>query len=365
MDQREVYQWGERVGERLGLGHWQSQMLAGLSFGIIEGRSCTLSTVAEHLGCLGKADSVERRIQRWLNNERIQSEAVQMAWVRWVMRSLGLGPERITLWVDETHLGEHLSIMMVGLAYRQRCIGLTWCCYKPDAWPEGQVGLIERLLKRVQSALPEGLDVLVEADRGLGTSPDLVKAVLALGWHYLFRVQGTTHFQSDTLADCELQQLIRRGAADLRATGHVFKKAHWLPTHICLIWDAPQDEPWCLMSDLPELTGREYGQRNWQEQGFRDLKSGGWRWNASQVWTPDHAERLLLALVLAYALILSIGLRTMADPQLQRNVSRGKRQRWSLFRLGLRVLSDLRRRTEPLHCFLDLSQPVLDFLPSG
>ncbi|SRR5258708_6926402 len=75
MHQREVYQWGERVGERLGLGHWQGQMLAGLSLGIIEGRSCTLSTVAEHLGCLGQADSVERGIQGWLNNERIGSEA--------------------------------------------------------------------------------------------------------------------------------------------------------------------------------------------------------------------------------------------------------------------------------------------------
>jgi hypothetical protein len=340
-------------------------MLAGLSLGIVAGRNCTLSTVAEHLGCLGKADSVERRIQRWLNNEHIQSEAVQSAWVKWVMHSLGIGPERIVLLVDETKLGDHLNIMMVGLAYRQRCIGLVWRCYQPDAWPEGQVQLIERLLKRVQAALPAGVEVVLEADRGIGTSPDLVKAVLKLGWHYLFRVQGITHFQNEEIADCEVRSLIGRGAADFTATGYVFKDAGWLPVQLCLIWQAAYDEPWCLVSDLTDLTGREYGKRNWQEQSFRDLKSGGWRWNASQVWQPDHAERLLLALVLAYALILSIGLRTLAEPQLQRNVSRGKRQRWSLFRLGLRLLSDLRRRAEPVRFFLDLAQPVWEFFPPG
>jgi len=365
MDQDEVYQWSETIRNYLGLGHWQGLMLAGLSLGVIGSRSCTLSTVAEGLGCLGKADSVERRIQRWLSNERVVSQVVQERWVRWVVHSLGLSTGRLTLLVDESKLGEHLNLMMVGIAYRQRCVGLVWRCYQPQAWPLGQVALIEDLLKRVQRALPEAVEVVVEADRGIGTSPDLVEAVLKMGWHYLFRVQGTTHFQNAQTPDGEVRSLITRGAPDLNLTGEVFKDAGWLKTHLCLIWQAAYDEPWCLIYDLPDLTGHEYAHRNWQEQSFRDLKSGGWRWNASQVWQPDHAERLLLALVLAYALTLSLGLRTLEDGQLQRNVSRGARQRWSLFRLGLRVLADLRRRAQPLQCFLDLRPPILQFVPYG
>src|SRR5258708_32212833 len=168
MDQSEVYQWRDSIGERLGLGHWQAQMLAGLSLGIVAGRSCTLSTVAEHLGCLGKADSVERRIQRWLNKPHIQRERVQMAWVRWVTQSVGLGQERLIVLVDETKVGEHLNSMMVGLAYRQRCIGFTLRCYQPGAWPEGHIALIERLTKRRAADLPSGGDVLDAAQRGPG-----------------------------------------------------------------------------------------------------------------------------------------------------------------------------------------------------
>lgn len=363
MDQSEVYQWGQQIRERLGLGHWQAHMLSGLSLGIVAGRNCTLSTIAEQLGCLGKADSVERRIQRWLNNSRIETAQLQVAWTRWVLEKVDQA--WLTLLVDETKLGEHLSVMMVGLAYRQRCLGLAWSAYRPDSPRQDEAQRIERLLSRVKSALPAGVEVLVQADRGLGTSPELVKVVLKLGWHYLFRVQAQTHFQSPSLGECELAALIQRGGEPVSAAGWVFKKAGWLPSHIHLLWDAPFDEAWCLISDLPDLDARAYGQRNWQEQGFRDLKSGGWRWNASQVWRPDHAERLLLALVLAYALILSLGLRTVSDPHLKRNVSRGKRQRWSLFRLGLRVLADLRRRAEPVYFFLDLALPLLDYLPSG
>jgi len=251
-----------------------------------------------------------------------------------------------------------MNAMVVGLAYQRRCVVLAWRCYAPDDWPEGQVSLITHLLERVKPALPTDADVLVEVDRGLGTSPDLVRAVQKLGWHYLFRVQGTTHFQSEQQVDIEMRALTQRGGATYRATGQVFKSDGWLDSHVRIIWDAPYDDPWCLISDLPELSGREYARRNWQEQSFRDLKSGGWHWNDSQVWQPDHAERLLLVLALAYALTLSLGLRLLHQTELRSQVSRGKRPHYSWFRLGLRLLSALKRLTEPIYFWLDFRPPV-------
>ena len=100
------------------------------------------------------------------------------------------------------------------------------------------------------------------------------------------------------------------------------------------------DEPWCLISDRADLTGREYACRNWQEQSFRDLKSGGWQWNHSHVWRPEHADRLLLVLWLAYALTLSFGWLAYHDQALRTQATRGSRIRYSLFRLGLPVLRD-------------------------
>src|SRR5215217_1575240 len=285
MNHEQVYQWMDQIQQHLGLGKWQSLGLAAFSLGVMETRCCTLSIVAEGLGLMGKADSVERRLQRWLDNERLARTEYQGAWAKWALSKVELS-QRVVVLVDETKLSNHLSAMVVGLAYERRCIVLAWRCYAPDEWPDGQVSLIRSLLQQVKHALPEDTQVLVQADRGLGTSPALVRAVRELGWHYLFRVQGITHFQAEQQADIEVRHLTTRGGPTYCGIGQIFKGDGWLDSALCVIWDAAYDEPWCLISDVP-LNGRAYAQRNWQEQSFRDLKSGGWHWNNSQVWQPD------------------------------------------------------------------------------
>jgi hypothetical protein len=358
MNEAQLYQWMGQIQTNLGFGKWQSLTLAGFSLGVMETRRCTLSIVSEGLGLLGKADSVERRLQRWLANKQLQREVVQARWREWLWQKVELN-QMLTILVDETKLSNHMSIMVVGLAYEQRCLPLAWRCYRPQAWPEGQVELITGLLQAVKVTLPAEVEVLVEADRGIGTSPALVRAVTdILHWHYLFRVQGLTHFQSDQQPDTELRALTTRGGKVYRGSGQVFKSDGWLAAHVRVIWDAAYDEPWCLVSDLPSLSGHEYARRNWQEQAFRDLKGGGWHWNHSQVWQSDHADRLLLVLTLAYALTLSLGLRLQAQPELRSQVLRGQRQRYSWFRLGLRLLSALKRLSEPIYFWLDFRPPV-------
>ncbi len=353
MNQEQLYQWMETLQGRLQLGKWQALTLAGFSLGVMLSEKCQLSRVAETLSEWGKADTVERRLQRWLDNDRIEIAACQERWIRWVVQT-GVTPgQRGYLLVDETHLSDNLSTMMVGLAYQRRCIGLAWRSYSPDAWPGGQVELIGELLKRVQAVLDPSQEVIVEADRGIGTSPALVEVVVALGWSYLFRVQGSTHFRAPDQTEGELQPLTTRGG-EFRSQGEVFKKAGWVPCQVRVIWDAAYDEPWCLISDRADLTGGEYGCRNWQEQSFRDLKGGGWQWNHSHVWQPDHADRLLLVLWLAYALTLSFGWWAYRDPVLRAQVTRGSQIRFSLFRLGLRVWAALRRLADPTRFLIDL-----------
>lgn len=363
MNPEQLYQWTEMLQLRLRLGKWQALTLAGFSLGVMLSEKCHLTRVAETLSLWGKADTVERRLQRWLDNQRIEVEVCQARWMRWVLET-GVTPgQRVYLLVDETHLSDNLSTMVVGLAYQRRCIGLVWWSYRPKAWPCGQVELIQDLLQRVKAVLDPSCEVIVEADRGIGTSPDLVEAVLALGWSYLFRVQGHTHFRIPGQGEWELQQLTTRGGAEFRGAGEVFKKAGWVACQGRVIWDAAYQEPWCLISDRADLTGREYGCRNWQEQSFRDLKGGGWQWDHSHVWQPDHADRLLLVLWLAYALTLSFGWFAYADPILRAEATRGSRIRFSLFRLGLRVWAALRRLADPTR-FLIYLVPVSPARPA-
>ncbi len=81
--------------------------------------------------------------------------------------------------------------------------------------------------------------------------------------------------------------------------------------------------------------------RYWQESSFRDLKSDGWQWQASRIWTPAHANRLLLVLALAYAWVLTLGTLVCTDAELTRRVTKGRKPTYSIFRLGLRLWEQL------------------------
>jgi hypothetical protein len=267
---------------------------------------CHIGAVAECLALVGSRESVKRRLKRWLDNGRIEVTACCQAWVRWVTQQVN----QVVLLVDETKLGQHLSVMMVGLAYHGRCIPLAWRCYHSHAYPaEGQVALISGLLKVVAAGLPADCQPVLQADRALGTSPTLIREVKRLRWRLLFRVQGTTRLvtRSGRAWTLGLQP------SGWSATGLAFSKRGHVRVFAFVYRAFGQAEPWCLLTNDPRLSVLAYALRAWQEQGFRDLKSGGWQWQRSQVWHPDHAERLLLVLALAYARILSVAVQTTPD----------------------------------------------------
>lgn len=358
MDCQEVYHWMDMLQAHLGLGKWQAQTLAKFAIGVIETRRCTLNIVAEKIAGTGRADSMERTLQRFLANGRLARHSLQSAWARWVLSRVN-SEGGLTLLVDETKLGDHLNVMVVGLAHGKRCIPLAWRCYAPKAWPAGQVEVIQDLLEIVKVGAPPQVNIIVQADQGIGTSPRLVQIVQALGWHYLFRVQGVVLFKSKRQTETQLRKLIQRGELPLTDVGEAFKKAGWLPTHICLHWEKDYDQAWYLITDMPDISGREYAQRNWQEQSFRDFKSGGWLWNLSRVWKPDHAERLVLVLALAYAVTLSFGSAFEPEGEFKHTQSK----RWSLFTKGWHYFKTRIRLYNQRPFCLNLSPPpTLDLL---
>ena len=349
MTLEKLYQWKEELAKRFwGLSKPQVFNLAVFSFGVILARDCRLAIVSEHLGLLGKPDTVERRLQRLLDNHLIKMDECFRWWATWILMLLENEIDRVVLLVDETKLSNHLGIMMVGITYRQRCIPLIWRCYSPKAYPpEGQVKMIEGLLEKLTPIL--SFPPLLQADRGIGTSPELIRVVENLGWKYLFRVQSSSHLKRSNRPAGPLIRLAERGK-QWSGKGRIFKKDGFqIEAFVHVTWVKSYEDPWCLVTNDPNLTGDEYALRVWQEEGFRDLKSGGWKWDDSHVWQPDHAERLLLILALAYVWILSQGtLILQADEATRRLVTRGKRCLYSVFRLGLRYFSYM----------LSLAQPV-------
>lgn len=300
------------------------------TLGVLAAGSCHLSDVARALSPVGRLDSQYRRLQRFLANPGVERSAVQTAWAAWVLKQFG--PSQPRLLVDETKLSTHLSIMVVGLWVEGGCIPLAWRCYQAKDYPqEGQVKLICGLVESVLQADPtRSYDLL--ADRGIGTSPDLIKALHDLNVRVLFRVQGSVIFQDAHGCQTALKAMVKEGE-HWDGFGEVFKKYGWLTLHAQVLWGQGYRDPWCLVS-TEAVMARDYQQRFQHECSFRDLKSDGFDWNTSHIWLPEHAERLLLVLAMAYALVMSLG-RRVARPQ------RGRATRYSLFRLGLEQIKAL------------------------
>lgn len=360
MNREGLYQWSVEIARWFPvLKQWQVLGLALWSVGIVLSERCTMSKVAEHLLWMGKADSVERRLQRFVANGRIVMDEVMGLWIEWVLTVIQ--SVEVVILVDESKLGVHLGIMLVGVAYRGCCIPLAWCCYRLDAYPaEGQVVLIRRLLSRVKAHAPVGCRLLVEADRGIGTSPKLVAALNELELDYLLRVQGSTRFKTEQGKAYPLKHLVKPGES-WHGSGWVFKKHGWLRAPVYVHWQLGYSDLWCLISNRDDLDAHDYAIRYWQEAGFRDLKSDGWNWQRSQVWLPDHADRLVLALALAYAWTLTHGtLIADAAEEVRRVITRGKQRIYSCFREGLRYLAHLRQHALPMCLHLEfVPQPLL------
>jgi hypothetical protein len=342
------------------LGKWQAKGLALACWGLILQEQCQISRMAEALPEWGAFNTVRQRLKRWLNNPRMHVTNACYEWIAWVWSSCHF--QRPVLLVDETKLGERLAVMMVSLAFEGRAIPLLWRCYYANSaldYPQqGQVLLIYGLLAQVLSALPRQVRPLIQMDRGLAHSSAMLWALKALKVDFLVRVKATARFTSRRGHSQLLSQMVKPGETTW-AQGTLFTREHQITGRVYLIWERSQTEAWCLFSNAAGLGGHRYALRWWQEESFKDLKSGGWQWHTSHIRCPRRMERLLLVMAVSYGWMLSLGaLLGEAPAQVQRQVAtRDGLQTTSLFRLGLRWFKRL------LHCTPAALQVTLWFAP--
>lgn len=310
MNPTPFYQWKNEVQKHFGeLKKWQSLGLAIISYGIIKSRKSQASLIAEEIPEFGKAATVERRIQRWIANPRIPVDRVAVQWAAWVLE--GYVGKEVYLLVDETKISDRIACMMISLAIRKRAIPLIWRCYRANSsedYPaEGQVQMIRALLEKLKAVLPTDKAIILEADRGIGNSSNLMREVKDADIEFLFRVNRAAIFTSKEGVSHSLQDIAQRGQI-WQETGTLFTKHRAMKDcTVHILWDEDCDEPWCLATSLEGMTGSEYKLRVWQEESFRDLKSAGWQWQSSLLRNPEIAERVLLPMALAYAWCLSLG----------------------------------------------------------
>jgi hypothetical protein len=301
-----------------------------------------------------RAASRQRRWERLLSNRRLRPHGAMG------MLARGLGPRlaaggrrrRVVLVLDETPGGAkgRLRCMKLGVAYRRRVVPIAFECYEPHRPPVPMPRLLWRLLTRAARSLPPGLDVTLLADRGLSW-PSVLDCCVALGWHYVLRLQRDTRVRvGGRVVKGAWELAAWRGARPWCLTGvEVFKDAGWRKANVVATWEWGCREPWLLVTDLPATLTRcrNYCRRAWCEQTHRDEKSHGFNWQLSRVRDPAHAARLVLVMALATLLCLSLGTHVIKRG-LRRLLEPAHRRLLSVFQLGIRWLRD--RLVNGGHC---------------
>lgn len=306
-----------------------------------------------------KAQSVERRWQRFLVNGRIRVTALYVPLVlaalsNWKAHRLYLALDTTVLW--DRYCMIHLSVVCCG-----RAIPLLWRVLEHGS---ATVAFREYqgILRKARWLLRHHADVMLLADRGFANH-ELMQWLQSARWHYCLRLP------CDVLLHGLRRYPIAVGALYppvgearfYRNVGLWQDGVHHCNAVLATVKGAK--ESWAVISDEPPSlqTLWQYALRFQVEELFLDSKSGAFELEESRVRSTAALERLYLvaALAILYATTQGMavqiaGLRQQVDPHWRRGLS--------YLKIGLRWLQGVihkgRQLLTPLPLLPKDPQPV-------
>lgn len=353
--------WHQQVKEFFsGLHGHQSKTLSMFVLGAIKAESIVLPRVAEALLAESdaKAPSIERRLERFLSNEKIETEKTWNDLLSRVMPYFCHGP--LQLVIDLTPYEEHAQVIYLGLLQRSRVLPLVWKVMPgQEKWDQGLWECIEDVFKRLAIHLGK-TECTVIGDSAFGCFA-MVKLCEKYGWHYLFRICGEhtcQHWSAKgrLLPTCPVAELVNEPGK--RFYGHIrlWQEDH-IETNLSGCWEDGEEKALLVISDLPAGPRRlkDYKRRWSVEATFQDMKSRGWDWETSHVRRLDRVDRMLLVLFLLFWWLAHLAASCIHNGRRDRYDRHDRRDK-SIFRLGRLYLLDIERRAtrkcELVHCLL-------------
>jgi hypothetical protein len=302
------------------------------------------------------AEHVERGLRRTLNDPLLQAHTCYCPVLQQVLGwdELLRGSRQLVLRVDDSTKADQIHLFRVSLTYWGGALALAWASWDQNvAQPTGHSWQqVDRVFDQVAALLPAGLSVVVVADRAFAV-PNFIARWSKRGWHWVVRVTTTGSHRFRDVRGHELslravvRQQLKQPGQRWKARGWVFKDAGWRPASVVGLWSVGAKESLVVLSDLRAqwVVLGHYERRFWCEPGFRNDKSKGWQWEASQVQGVAHQAVLLLGMAWASLVAVCAGLaaaeeRLAQEAERRARGSRGQVRpaRESVFTLGVRAV---------------------------
>lgn len=341
--------WQQHVKEFFsGLHGHQSKTLAWFVLGAIKANSIVIQRVAEALLAESEVSvtSIERRLQRFLSNPRIDTQQTWDDFLRQILPYFQHEPMRLV--IDLTPYEEHAQVIYIGLLPSSRVLPLVWKVMPGQTkWDQGLWDCIEELLTRLRAHMTTA-DCTLIGDSAFGCFP-MVKMCERFGWHYLFRICADHTCEpwsprGRLLPSMRVAELVSQPGKRFYGRVRLWQEKS-IETNISAFWDPEEEEALLVISDLPACRKRltDYRLRMRVEATFQDLKSRGWDWEASHVRRLDRVDRMLLVLFLLVWWLAHLAASCLHNGRRARYDRHDRREK-SLLRIGRLYLFDIERR---------------------
>lgn len=279
-----------------------------------------------------------KQIDRLLSNENVTIWAFARSWVRFLV---GSRPE-ILVALDWTEFDSdgHSTIALYLVTNHGRATPLLWQSVDKDDLADQRNAHEDRILETLKQCIPDGVRVMVLADRGFGDQKRY-EHLKGLGFDYIirFRENITVSDQWGTSKPA-VEWLPKSGRATKIENPAVTQDFYLLPS-VVVVHDRKMKDCWCLATSRADLGAAEivkfYGRRFTIEETFRDTKDihFGMGLRATHIKSAARRDRLLLLAALAHVLLTLLGAageRCGLDRTLKTNTS--KKRQMSLYNQG-------------------------------
>lgn len=273
-----------------------------------------------------------KRLWRFIDNERVDALAVQLAFVPHTVARLG-HPRLLGLAIDWTFFdtllpsGQRMryQVLRVAVPRKGRALPLLQLAYdRHDLSPNKSQNQIEQeALLAVVKALPMGVRPVILADRGFHRA-SFIGWLEDHGLHYVVRIKkGTCITEKDGRSWKLGQEGLKMGEVRFCegvSYGLYHGRPRELSINVALCWRISKsrakdprrerpEEPWYLATSFKsaKMAASWYWQRGWIEQSFKDSKS---RFGLARVRVgcPKRLSRVLMALSVALSWLSLMGL---------------------------------------------------------
>jgi hypothetical protein len=320
----------------------QARGLAHISYAMLMTSHCGTTHIshwlAKYEGCSPK--TVRQRVREWYyeaeakrgkKRKEIRVEEHVADLLAWVLEDWE-GEKRLVMVLDATSNAQRFTCLSVGVVLEGCLIPVAW-----TLMPAGEKGEWKshwlRLLALLRGSIPADWHVVVMTDRGLYASW-LYQAIQDNGWHPMMRVSETMGFRAEGEERFgPIGERLKRRGRTWQGQGTWSERGERLDGTLLLSWQPGYADKLAVVTDErgAEAEVAFYQMRFWTEDGFKDQKRGGWRWEQTKMTDPQRASRLWLALAVTMLWAVRVGSseegREQAQERHKRRTQPGKRGR--------------------------------------